>query len=152
MPTPPDPAVLYSGVAAFGSLAAALRAEWEGCLDAVPVTASVFAPLLEAAVATTVSHRKPLEISAWRSERRWSIRGTEPFQNLALVDGQTDDLAQVARAARAWHDGKSLEDICRTAAFVHPTGRFEVPDNDPARLPDRPRRRHVRGGHERDQR
>ncbi|WP_328940369.1 DUF6193 family natural product biosynthesis protein [Streptomyces sp. NBC_00250] len=136
MPTPPDPAVLYSDVAASGSLAAALRAEWEGCLDAVPVTASAFAPLLEATVATTLPHRKPLEISAWRHERRWSIRGTEPFQNLALIGGQTDDLAQVARAARAWHDGKSLDDIRRAAPFVHPTGRFEVPDNDPARLTD----------------
>ncbi|WP_272918616.1 hypothetical protein [Streptomyces sp. HUCO-GS316] len=34
MPTPPDPDVLYRDVASFGSLAAALRAEAEGCLGA----------------------------------------------------------------------------------------------------------------------
>lgn len=53
---------------------------------------------------------------------------------MALIEGRTDNLAQVARAARAWHDGVSLDDIRRTAPFVHLTGRFEVPDNDPARL------------------
>jgi hypothetical protein len=53
---------------------------------------------------------------------------------MPLVDGRTDDLAEVARAARAWHDGAALEDIRRAASFVHLTGRFEVPGNDPARL------------------
>ncbi|MER6141876.1 hypothetical protein ABT174_17755 [Streptomyces sparsogenes] len=53
---------------------------------------------------------------------------------MALIDGRTDDLAEVARAARAWHDGASLDDICRAAPFVHLTGRLEVPDGDPARL------------------
>ncbi|MFD9595311.1 DUF6193 family natural product biosynthesis protein [Kitasatospora sp. NPDC059973] len=53
---------------------------------------------------------------------------------MPLVDGTTDDLAEVARAARAWHDGAALDDIRRVAPFVHLTGRFEVPDHDPARL------------------
>ncbi|MGX4693526.1 DUF6193 family natural product biosynthesis protein [Streptomyces sp. JNUCC 63] len=53
---------------------------------------------------------------------------------MALIDGRTDDLAEVARAVRAWHDGASLGDIRRAAPFVHLTGRFEVPDHDPARL------------------
>lgn len=60
-------------------------------------------------------HREPLQISAWSHERRWSIRGTEPFQSPSLIDGRTDDLAEVARAARAWHDGEALNDIgCRS--------------------------------------
>ncbi|MFI6360523.1 DUF6193 family natural product biosynthesis protein [Streptomyces sp. NPDC050743] len=134
MPTPPDPAVLYPDVAACGSLAAALRTEADGCLGAVPVTSSGSAPLLHATVASTLRHRESLEISAWSYERRWSIRGTDPFQGLALVDGRTDDLAEVAKAARAWHDGAPLNDIRRAAPFVHLTGRFEVLDNDPARL------------------
>ncbi|MGP4087830.1 DUF6193 family natural product biosynthesis protein [Streptomyces sp. KR55] len=134
MPTPPDPAVLYSDVAACGSLATALRAEAEGCLGAVPVTSSDSAPLLHAAVASTLPHREPLQISAWSHERRWAIWGAEPFQSMLLIDGRTDDLAEVARAARAWHDGAALNDIRRAAPFVHLTGRFEVPDLDPARL------------------
>ncbi|MGW1350838.1 DUF6193 family natural product biosynthesis protein [Streptomyces sp. NPDC002409] len=132
MPTPPDPAVLYPDVAACGSLAAALRTE--SCLGAVPVTSPDSHPLLHATVASTLPHRAPLQISAWAHERRWSIRGEEPFQGMALIDGRADDLAQVAGAARAWHDGASLEDIHRAAPFVHPTGRFEVLDHDPARL------------------
>lgn len=52
---------------------------------------------------------------------------------MALVDGRTDDLAEVARAARAWHDGAPLNDIRRAAPLVHLTGRFQVPENDPAR-------------------
>ncbi|WP_053712919.1 DUF6193 family natural product biosynthesis protein [Streptomyces sp. XY413] len=134
MPTPPDPAVLYPDVATCGSLAAALRAEAEGRLDAVPVTSSDIAPLLHASVASTLPHREPLRISAWEHERQWSIRGEEPFQGLPLVDGETKDLAEVAKAARAWHDGVALEDIRGAAPFVHLTGRFEVTDNDPVRL------------------
>ncbi|CAM5697008.1 hypothetical protein I6J42_32970 [Streptomyces californicus] len=134
MPAPPDPSVLYPDVAACGSLATALRAEADGCLGAVPVTSPDFAPLRHAAVASTLPHREPLAINAWSHERGWSIRGEEPFQSLALIDGRTDDLAEVARAARAWHDGAPLDAIRQAAPFVHLTGRFEVPDNDPARL------------------
>lgn len=134
VPTPPDPAALYPDIAACGSLATALRAEADGCLGAVPITSPDFAPLRHADIASTLPHRTPMAISAWSHERRWSIRGEEPFQGMALIDGVTDDLAEVARAARAWHDGASLDDIRQAASFVHPTGRFEVPDNDPARL------------------
>ncbi|SOR77563.1 hypothetical protein SCNRRL3882_1035 [Streptomyces chartreusis NRRL 3882] len=126
--------MLYPDVAARGSLAAALRAEAEGCLDAVAVTSAGSAPLLHATVAGVLPHREPLRISAWLHERRWSVRGEERFQGLPLVDGRTDDLAEVARAARAWHDGAALEDIRRSAPFVHLTGRFDVPDDDPALL------------------
>ena len=133
MPTSVDPVILYSDIAAYGGLAAALRAE-EGCLDTAAVTSSGSAPLLQATVASILTHREPLQISAWSHQRRWSIRGTEPFQRLALVEGETDDLAQVAKAARAWHDGAALDDIRRAAAFVRLTGRYEVPDNDPIRL------------------
>ncbi|MFJ9818627.1 DUF6193 family natural product biosynthesis protein [Streptomyces sp. NPDC101151] len=90
--------------------------------------------LLHESVASTLPHRAPLQISASRHERRWSIRGEEPFQGSCLIKGATDDLAQVARAARAWHDGQSLGDIRRAAPFVCLTGHFEVPDLDPVRL------------------
>ncbi|MEU2394972.1 DUF6193 family natural product biosynthesis protein [Streptomyces sp. NPDC007369] len=129
-----DPAALYPDIVACGSLATALRAGAEGRLGGVPAASSDYAPLHHATVASTLPHREPLQIRASSQERQWSIRGTEPFQGLALIDGGTDDLAQVAEAARAWHDGESLDGIRRAAPFVHLTGRFEVPDNDPARL------------------
>ncbi|GHI01737.1 hypothetical protein AQI88_38535 [Streptomyces cellostaticus] len=134
MPIAPDPAVLYPHVAACGSLAEALQAEAEGSLDAVLVTSPSSAPLLHATVASLLPHRAPLQISAWMHERRWSIRGEEPFQNMPLIDGETNDLAEVAKAVRMWHDGAALNDIRRAAPFVHLTGRFEVPDHDPACL------------------
>ncbi|QIJ62700.1 DUF6193 family natural product biosynthesis protein [Streptomyces sp. JB150] len=134
MPTPSDPAVLYPEVAARGSLAAALRAEAERRPGhgGVPFRASDHQPLLHATAESLLPHRAPLEISASRHERRWSIRGTEPFQGMPLVDGGTADLAQLAAAARAWHDGTALDGIRRAAPFVHLTGRIETPDPDPA--------------------
>jgi hypothetical protein len=51
-----------------------------------------------------------------------------------LIEGDTLKLAEVVRAAQAWHDGVPLADIPRVAPFVELTGRFEVPDRDPVRL------------------
>ncbi|WP_327039684.1 DUF6193 family natural product biosynthesis protein [Micromonospora maris] len=134
MPTYPDAAVLYPEVAAAGSLAAALRvvAARQGLSLPVPVTAS--SSLYGAGVPTIVEHREALEVSASRVERRWFICGRERDLGLALVEGNTVDLAQVVRAAQAWHDGASLTEIPEAAPFVKLTGRFEVPDRDPARL------------------
>jgi hypothetical protein len=134
MRTAPDPAVLYPEVAACGSLAAALRAHADGRLDAVRVTSPDVEPLYEAVVASTLPHRAPLTVSAARHERWWSVRGTEAFDGSPLIHGRAGDLAEVATAARAWHDGASPDDIHRAAPFARPTGRFEVPDLDPARL------------------
>ncbi|MGW4893536.1 DUF6193 family natural product biosynthesis protein [Kitasatospora sp. NPDC004240] len=129
-----DPAVLYPDVAAHGGLGAALRAAAEAGGLTVPVESSESQPLGGATVMSPLAHRRPLSISSWAAERRWSIRGEESFQGMALVEGSTDDLAQLARAAHAWHEGAALEDIPRAAPFVRLTGRFEVPDQDLARL------------------
>ncbi|GHI48360.1 MULTISPECIES: DUF6193 family natural product biosynthesis protein [Streptomyces] len=134
MRPPPDPALLYPDVMASGSLAAVLREAAAGCLATLPDDALTPAGPLHAAVSAAVPHRAPLAVSAWAHVRRWSVRGTEPYQGMCLVDGWTHDLAEVARAARAWRDGVPLEGIRRAAPFVHLTGRFEVPDNDPVRL------------------
>ncbi|QES55043.1 hypothetical protein DEJ51_13210 [Streptomyces venezuelae] len=134
MTTPPAPAVLYPDVAALGSLAEALRAAAAGRLDTAPAASPDSDPLLYASVPSTLPHREPLRIRASAHGRRWSVRGEEPYQESCLVEGETDDLAQVARAARAWRDGDSLDDIRRAAPFTHLTGRFEVPDLDPVRL------------------
>ncbi|HSA53908.1 MAG TPA: DUF6193 family natural product biosynthesis protein [Yinghuangia sp.] len=129
-----DPAAWYPDIAAEGSLAAALRAVADQDGLTVVFTASGSDPLRSAVAASTVPHRKDLAISAWAVERRWSIRGCEPFQDMPLITGNTRDLAQIARAAQAWHDGAELDDIRCAAPFVHLTGRFEVDADDPARL------------------
>ncbi|MBK3576927.1 hypothetical protein JHN63_24625 [Streptomyces sp. MBT65] len=134
MPTPPSPSVLYPDVADRGSLAAALRAVADGRLDAVRISSPDTAPLTHASIESALPHRESFHVSAWPYERRWSIRGNEPLQGLALVDGSTDDLAEVAEAVRAWHDEVPLDELRGAAPFVHLTGRFEVPDGDPARL------------------
>jgi hypothetical protein len=133
MPIPPAPCVLYPDVARHGSLGAALRFVAGGGLAAIPITSSEAEPLTHAAVSCAVPHRNSLQVDAWHHERRWSIRGTDVFDNMALIEGRTDDLALVAVVARAWHDGEALSDISRDAPFVHLTGRFELPGPDPAR-------------------
>jgi hypothetical protein len=130
----PDPAVLYPDVVARGSLGAALRAVAEEGGFSVPVTASTSDPLRSAVVHSALPHRRPLSISSSATVRRWSIRGEGSIEYAPLIQGDTDDLEQVARAAQAWHDGTALGDIRRAAPFVHLTGRFEVPDHDPVRL------------------
>ncbi|MEU9165367.1 DUF6193 family natural product biosynthesis protein [Streptomyces sp. NPDC048424] len=130
----PDPAVLYPDVEAHGSLGAALRAVAQGRLASVPLTSPEADPLLAASVDCTLPYREPLHVSAYDHKRLWSIRGVASFDGMALIEGTTDDLAQVAEAARAWHDGAALSDICEAAPFVRQTGRFDVPDLDPGLL------------------
>ncbi|MFD0339867.1 DUF6193 family natural product biosynthesis protein [Streptomyces sp. NPDC127117] len=132
--THPHPAVLYPDVAARGSLAAALQAVAEECGFAVSVTSPDSSPLSHAAAESGLPYRKALIVSSWVAERRWSVRGEEPFEGSAVIRGDTDDLAQVAGAARAWQDGVALGDIRQAAPFVRLTGRFEVPEPDPVRL------------------
>lgn len=132
--TPPDPAVLYPDVAARGSLAAALQAVAEEGGFSVVATPSSADPLSHARAASGLPYRKALVVSAWAVERRWSIRGEEPFEDSPIVRGDTDDLAQVARAVQGWQDGAALSDIRQAPPFVRLTGRFEVPGPDPVRL------------------
>jgi hypothetical protein len=123
----PHPADLYPEVAALGSLAAALAR-----LVRAPVPESD--SLYHALVATTVPHRRGLEVSASHVERRWFIRGEDRDQGVGLIGGETTDLAQVARAAQAWHDGATLAELPEVAPFVRLNGRFEVPGGDPGQL------------------
>jgi hypothetical protein len=129
-----DLAGLYPDIAAAGSLGAAMHAAaaQHGLSFAVTITES--AARHRATVASVTPHRAELVIDAWPYERRWSIRGCESVQGMALIEGRTDDLAQLALLAQAWHDGTALVDIHRAAPFVQLTGRFEVPDHDPVRL------------------
>lgn len=123
-----DPGDLYPDVAAVGGLAAALRSA------AVGLSVVESDPLFGVRVPATVAHRESLEVSASRVERRWFVRGGERAQGLTLVEGDTLDLAGVAGVARAWQVGVALEELAVVAPFVRLTGRFEVPDGDPAGL------------------
>lgn len=134
MGTPSDPDVHYPDVVAAGSLAAALQAVAAESGPLFPVTVPEGNPLGYAIVPSTVPHRNALAINAYTWKRNWYIRGEEAFQNLELIGGDIDDLAEVAKAARAWHGGAALAEIRAAAPFVHLSGRFEVADNDPAQL------------------
>lgn len=134
VPTYPDAAVLYPEVAATGSLAAALRAAADRQGLSMPVEVVEHSPLVEAVVPTTVPHRQPLGVSAGRAKRRWSLRGCEPDQGMALIEGATADLDQIVKAAQAWRGGEPLTRIAEMAPFVELTGRFEVFGRDPAQM------------------
>ena len=150
MATHPDPAVLYSDIATRGGLAAALQSLAHEGGFSVSATPTASRPLLAAGVESRLPHRRQLAVHAWAVERRWSIRGEEAVAGAALIEGDTADLAQVARAARAWQEGAALTDINRAAPFVHLTGRFEVPDGDPVRLAESEWASLRKGARERD--
>jgi hypothetical protein len=126
--------LLYPDISRQGSLGAALQAVADEAGLPVRFMAAGSDPLRHAHVETALKYRNALHVIAWAVERRWSIRGEESFQGLALIEGRAEDLTQIVKAAQAWHDGTGLEDISRVAPFVQLTGRFEVPDNDPVLL------------------
>jgi hypothetical protein len=132
--TPNDPNGHYPDVVAAGSLAVALQAAAAESGSLFPVTVSERNPLGRATVPSTVPHRNALAINGYTWKRHWYIRGEEASQDLELIGGDTDDLAEIAKAARAWHAGATLIEIRAAAPFVHLSGRFEVVDDDPEQL------------------
>jgi len=113
----PDPAELYPEVAAAGSLAAALQAAAvaQGLEIGHPI-ADEKQPLYYATIASRTPLRKPLSVHAGAVRRSWGVEGWG--QGIFLVSGRSDDLAQVARAARLWAEGAALAEIVRAAPFV----------------------------------
>ncbi|WP_378252664.1 DUF6193 family natural product biosynthesis protein [Actinomadura gamaensis] len=49
-----------------------------------------------------------------------------------MICGNTADLYGLPRVIRGWAEGAPLEEIGQAASFDLLTGRFEVPDNNPA--------------------
>ncbi|MGN9807078.1 DUF6193 family natural product biosynthesis protein [Micromonospora sp. L32] len=128
----PDPAVLYPDVAARGSLAAALQAVAVEQGLSFPTASSASDPLRNTVVPSGTPHRDDLAVNAWHLERRWSISGNgSGRRSKRLIGGDTQDLAEVARAAQAWRDGLPLADIQQVAPFVELTQHPEVPDQNP---------------------
>src|SRR5258708_32266604 len=126
----PAPAVLYPDVAERGSLAAALRAMADDQGLSLSVVATASDPLRHATAPSIVPHREVLIVTAWHFERRWWISGSA--NNGMLVSGVTDDLNDVPAVVHAWAEGATLNKIDQVASFDLLTGRFEVPDGNPA--------------------
>jgi hypothetical protein len=87
-------------------------------------------PLRHATIASIAPHRDALFVAAWNFERRWWVSGSG--NNRLLVNGTTPDLHQLPRIVLGWAEGASLDEIDQAAPFDVLTGRFEVPDNNPA--------------------
>ncbi|MFC4055527.1 DUF6193 family natural product biosynthesis protein [Actinomadura syzygii] len=126
----PDPAVLYPEVAALGSLAAALRAASADQGVSLTMVETPSDPLRHATVASVLAHRADLIVTAWHFERKWHVWGSA--NNGILISGTTTDLRQLPGVALGWAEGAGLDEVDRAAPFDVLTGRFEVPDDDPA--------------------
>jgi len=126
----PDPAVLYPEVAAYGSLAAAVGAAAAGQGLSLSMIATRSDLLREATMPSVLPHREALSVSAWHFERRWSISGAA--NNGPVISGTTADLHQLPGIVLGWAQGASLGEIAEVAPFDVLTGRFEVPDGNPA--------------------
>ncbi len=126
----PDPAVLYPDVAVHGSLAAALQAEAAAQGMSLPLTVTSSDPLRHARITSVVPHRSSSFVTAWWHERKWSFSGSS--NDRLMISGSTNDIRVLPRVIRGWAEGASLDEISKTATFDLLTGRFEVPDNNPA--------------------
>ncbi|MFD4915269.1 DUF6193 family natural product biosynthesis protein [Streptomyces virginiae] len=126
----PDPAVLYPDVAAHGSLAAALQAAAADRGLSLRLAVTPSDPLCHATITSVVPHRHSSHVLAHRHERRWSIVGS--FNDRLMICGSTKDLRELPRVIRGWAEGDGLDEIRQAATFDVLTGRFEVPDNNPA--------------------
>ncbi|THA80302.1 DUF6193 family natural product biosynthesis protein [Streptomyces sp. A0592] len=126
----PDPAILYPDVAAHGSLAAALQAAAADQGMSLSMAATPSDPLRHAAFTSVVPHRHSAYVTAWHHERKWTIWGSS--NDRLMVCGNTTDIRALPRVIRGWAEGASLDEIRQAATFDPLTGRFEVPDNNPA--------------------
>ncbi|MFD1938749.1 DUF6193 family natural product biosynthesis protein [Nonomuraea mangrovi] len=126
----PDPADLYPEVAAYSSLAAALQATAADQGLSLPMTATASDPLRHATFTSVIPHRHGSYVTAWHFERSWTIWGSS--NNRLMICGATKDLRELPKVILGWVDGASLDEIAEAAPFKVVTGRFEVPDNNPA--------------------
>jgi hypothetical protein len=111
----------HPDVAAQGSLASALLAKAaELALEIGEVTEVAGRDLLyNACVASKTPLRDGLFVTTVRAGDvmgLWLIGGCS--QGIELITGVTDDLGEVARAARLWGDGTSVRGIARQVSFV----------------------------------
>lgn len=79
---------------------------------------------------SVVPHRHSSYIAAWHHERNWTIWGLS--NDRLMICGNTKDIRELPQVIRGWAEGASLDEIRQAATFDLLTGRFEVPDNNPA--------------------
>ncbi|MEU6210903.1 DUF6193 family natural product biosynthesis protein [Streptomyces sp. NPDC047023] len=96
----------------------------------LPLDVTPSDPLRHATIASVVPHRHSSYITAWPHERRWSIHGSS--NGRLMVSGNTKDIHALPPVIRAWAEGDGLDNIRQAGTFDLLTGRFEVPDNNPA--------------------
>ncbi|MET9692960.1 DUF6193 family natural product biosynthesis protein [Streptomyces sp. NPDC006514] len=126
----PDPAVLYPDVAAHGSLAAALQAAAADQGLSLPLAVTPSDPLRHATITSVVPQRNSSYVLAHHYERSWTIWGS--FNDRLMICGSTKDMRALLQVIRGWAEGAGLDEIRRAATFDFLTGRFEVPDKNPA--------------------
>lgn len=126
----PDPAVLYPEVAAQGSLAAALQAAAADQGFSLTMVVTQSDPLRHATIASVLPHREALFVAAWHFERKWWVSGAA--NNGLLINGTTPHLHQLPKVVLGWAAGTGLDEIAQVVDFDVLTGRFEVPDGNPA--------------------
>ncbi|MEU8663285.1 hypothetical protein [Actinoplanes philippinensis] len=119
----PDPEPLYPDIIAIGSLSEAVRAA--GAEQGTPIPSRAFrsiglttvgpVPYLGFTVHSRIRRREGLRVAAFWRRRRWLVDGGQVNDRL---EGNTDQLADVARVVHAWHEGTALTDIPRIAPWV----------------------------------
>ncbi|MEU9315042.1 DUF6193 family natural product biosynthesis protein [Streptomyces sp. NPDC048295] len=117
-------------MAGHGSLAAALQAAAADQGMSLPLSVAPSDPLRHATITSVVPHRHSSYIAAWHHERNWAIWGSS--NNRLMICGNTKDIRALPQVIRGWAEGASLDEIRQAATFDLLTGRFEVPDNNPA--------------------
>ncbi|WP_285740405.1 DUF6193 family natural product biosynthesis protein [Kitasatospora phosalacinea] len=75
-------------------------------------------------------HRHSSYVTAGHHERHWTFWGSS--NNRLMICGSTEDMRELPPVIRGWAEGAALDEIERNASFDLLTGRFEVPDNNPA--------------------
>ncbi|MFG2907739.1 DUF6193 family natural product biosynthesis protein [Kitasatospora sp. NPDC048286] len=126
----PEPAVLYPEVAAHGSLAAALQAEAAAQGMSLPLAVTPSDPLRHATITSVVPHRHSSYVTARHYERNWTFWGSS--NDRLVICASTKDLRDLSQVIHGWAEGASLDEIGQAATFDLLTGRFEVPDHNPA--------------------
>jgi hypothetical protein len=122
---------LYPELAEHGSLAGAIQATaaWIG-IDLGVVEPAESVPRHGASIVSTAADRRPLTVGLGAVERWFLISGWS--RGVQLVSGATTDLTEIVRAASAWREGASLDELQAAAPFVKVDSLARAHEQGPA--------------------